>query len=246
MTESERNLLFDPFGVSRGIGINSARTLQSAVGDGGRTAPRGYADIAPSRFVRIEGDGYLTIDAAWIVPMLLRTVAIEGRVLEPAAGQGHLTLELKRAGLEVTSFDIRRYEDPLVPDIGIGDIRQLESLADYDWVVSNLPYESLTELTAHLTDLAARDRCGVALIVRSEWLVPKARAKLIHRHPHFAGAVMMTKRPRWAADGGKGPRHNFAWCVWSASPRVGDAWIRFASLPSAAPASEARPSLIHP
>ena len=69
VTESERNLLFDPFGVSRGIGINSARTLQSAVGDGGRTAPRGYADIAPSRFVRIEGDGYLTIDAAWIVPI---------------------------------------------------------------------------------------------------------------------------------------------------------------------------------
>jgi hypothetical protein len=54
------------------------------------TPPRGHADIAPSRYKRIEGDGYLTLDAYWIVPALLRSVAIEGRVLEPAAGRGHI------------------------------------------------------------------------------------------------------------------------------------------------------------
>ena len=144
------------------------------------------------------------------------------------AGQGHLSLELKRAGLEVTSFDLHRYEDPLVPDIGVGDISQLGSLADYDWVVTNLPYTHLTELATRLTDLGARDHCGVALIVRSQWLVPKARVRLIHTHPYFAGAVMMTKRPRWTADQGKGPRHDFSWCVWGATPRVGDSWLRFA------------------
>ena len=50
------------------------------------TPPQGRADIAPSRYGRIEGDGYLTIDAPWIVPALLRSVSIKGRVLEPAAG----------------------------------------------------------------------------------------------------------------------------------------------------------------
>jgi hypothetical protein len=190
--------------------------------------PQGHADIAPSRYERVENDGYLTIDAAWIVPMLLRTVAVEGRILEPAAGQGHLSLELKRAGLEVTSFDLHRYEDPLVPDIGVGDIRQLESLADYDWIVSNLPYSHMTELATRLIDLGARDRCNVALIVRNGWLPPKARRKLIHEHPYFAGVVMMTKRPHWAADRGKGPRHDFSWCVWGTTPRVGDSWLRFA------------------
>ena len=46
--------------------------------------PQGRADIAPSRFERIEGDGYWTLDAPWIVPALLGAVPIIGRVLEPA------------------------------------------------------------------------------------------------------------------------------------------------------------------
>jgi hypothetical protein len=65
------------------------------------TPPQGHADIAPSRFERIEGDGYLTIDAPWVVPALMRSAPIEGRVLEPAAGRGHLSFDLRRAGLEV-------------------------------------------------------------------------------------------------------------------------------------------------
>jgi hypothetical protein len=43
------------------------------------TPPRGHADIAPTRFERIEHDGYMTIDAPWIVPALLLSVPIEGR-----------------------------------------------------------------------------------------------------------------------------------------------------------------------
>ena len=101
--------------------------------------PRGHADIAPSQFERIENDGYLTIDAHWIIPALLRSVPIEGRVLEPAAGRGHLSLELRRAGLDVASFDLYRYADPLVHDIGIGDIRRLTTLEGFAWVVTNLP-----------------------------------------------------------------------------------------------------------
>ena len=194
------------------------------------TPPIGHADIAPSRFERIEGDGYFTLDAHWIVPALLRSVPIEGRVLEPAAGRGHISLELRRAGLDVESFDLHRYENPLVPDIGIGDIRRLTTLAGFAWVVTNLPYGDLEELATHLIGLGVRDRCGVALLVRAEWIVPKARRNLVHGHPHFAGAVMLTARPRWVAraQDSASPRHNFAWAVWSAPPRVGDPWLRFA------------------
>ena len=39
------------------------------------TPPQGRADIAPSRYERI----YLTIDAHWVVPALLRSAPIEGR-----------------------------------------------------------------------------------------------------------------------------------------------------------------------
>jgi hypothetical protein len=137
------------------------------------TPPIGHADIAPTRFERIEGDGYLTLDAPWILPALLRSVAIAGRILEPAAGRGHLSRELKRAGCEVVSFDIRPYADPLVDDIAIGDIRALDSLAGFDWVVTNLPYRELEELAEILIKLGVRDRCNVALLVRAEWVIPK-------------------------------------------------------------------------
>jgi hypothetical protein len=50
------------------------------------TPPRGHADIEPTRFERLANDGYLTLDAPWIVPALLRSAPIEGWILEPAAG----------------------------------------------------------------------------------------------------------------------------------------------------------------
>jgi hypothetical protein len=51
-----------------------------------------------------------------------------GPVLEPAAGRGNLSFELRRAGLEVASFDLHSYADPLVHDIGTGDICRLTTL----------------------------------------------------------------------------------------------------------------------
>ena len=178
------------------------------------TPPIGHADIAPSRFERIEGDGYLTLDAPWVVPALLRSVPIRGRVLEPAAGRGHISRELKRAGCAVESFDIRAYESPLVPDIGLGDIRKLESLAGFSWVVTNLPYGDLEELAEILVKLGTRDRCNVALLVRAEWPIAKARHNLIHRHPWFHGVVMLDLS---AAVGSAGAGDSFA----SAQLRLG-------------------------
>jgi hypothetical protein len=32
-------------------------------------------------------------------------------------------------------------------------------------------------------------------------------------------------------DDDASPRHNFAWAVWSETPRVGDPWLRFAGKP---------------
>jgi hypothetical protein len=211
------------------------QSLPAAGRKGGMTGlpwvpPQGHADVAPSQFERVENDGYLTIDAHWVVPALLRSVAIEDRVLEPAAGRGHLSFELRRAGLDVSSFDLHRYSDPLVHDIGIGDIRRLTTLEGFAWVVTNLPYNDLKELATHLIDLGVRDHCGVALLVRAEWIAAKARRRLVHEHPHFAGTVLLTARPRWfeKTEDSEAPRHNFAWVVWTGAPRIGDAWVRFA------------------
>jgi hypothetical protein len=97
-------------------------------------------------------------------------------------------------------------------------------------VVTNLPYGDLEELAEILIRLGTRDRCGVALLVRAEWPIAKARRNLIHSHLWFHGIVQLTSRPRWGerTKDSKSPRHNFAWAVWGAQPRVGDSWIRFA------------------
>jgi hypothetical protein len=93
-----------------------------------------------------------------------------------------------------------------------------------------LPYSDLEELTTHLIGLGVRGHCGLAVLVRAEWIFAKARRRLVHEHPHFAGAVMFTRRPRWVepAQDRASPRHNFSWVVWCAAPRIGDPWLRFA------------------
>jgi hypothetical protein len=117
-----------------------------------------HGGIAPTRWDRTANDAYFTIDAPWIIPALLSKVKIQGPVLEPAAGVGHLARELRRGhGLEVVASDLRAYENPLVPDIGICDIWSITSLKDFGFVVTNLPYRDQDKLAAHVVALGARD-----------------------------------------------------------------------------------------
>ena len=61
-------------------------------------------------------------------------------MLEPAAGVGHMVRELRRGhGLEVIANDLHAYEDPLVPDIGIADIRAIDSLKGFKWALRTFP-----------------------------------------------------------------------------------------------------------
>jgi hypothetical protein len=220
------------------------------VSDAARSVAQ-HGGIAPTRWNRLENDRYFTIEADWIIPALLSKVQIVGPVLEPAAGVGHMVRELRHGhGLEVIASDLHAYEDPLVPDIGIADIRAIDSLRGFKWVVTNLPYDQQTELGAYLVQLGARDGCSVALLTRSEWLIARARRALVHEHPHFAGIVHLTARPRWfekrpkrrqgeaaaigdnqpADEKPKSPRFYFSWLIWSAAPRPtgADPRIRFA------------------
>jgi hypothetical protein len=210
-----------------------------------------HGGIAPTRFERLSNDNYFTIDAHWIVPALLSKVKIDGPVLEPAAGVGHLVRELRRGhGLEVIASDLHVYERPLVPDIGVRDIRAIDSLVGFNFVITNLPYQDQDELGSLLVALGARDGCGVALLTRAEWIVARTRRNLVHKHPNFAGVVHLTSRPRWSEVKIASPRHNFIWAVWSATPRSAgvDPWIRFADRVAARrgarePATPMRPAL---
>jgi hypothetical protein len=190
-----------------------------------------HGGIAPSRLERLSNENYFSLDAPWLIPALLSKVKIVGPVLEPAAGVGHLVRELRRGhGLEVIASDLHAYERPLVPDIGVRDIRTIDSLQGFNWVVTNLPYRDQDKLGAHLVALGARDGCSVALLTRAEWIVARKRRALVHAHPNFAGVIYLTSRPRWSKINIASPRHNFIWGVWSAAPRPAGAlpWVQFA------------------
>ncbi|HEY4808726.1 MAG TPA: hypothetical protein VIH81_13435 [Roseiarcus sp.] len=198
------------------------------------TVDRG--DIAPSRFARIEREGYFTIDADWIVPALCRVVHVEGPVLEPCAGAGHMVRELRALGLTVHAADRFAYPETIVPDIATGvDIFALRSLADYRFVITNLPYREQNAILAHILPIAARDGCSVAILARSEWRSAQNRSALVHDNLRFAGEVALTKRPVWVRPPIASPRHWFSWFVWSPEPRPAgrDPFLRFAATPLA-------------
>ena len=174
-------------------------------------------DVAPSRFERFDQDEYFTIDAGWIIPALCCAVQVEGPILEPCAGRGHMVHELRALGFDVRAADLHAYPNSLVPDIKTGaDIFELKSLADYRFVVTNLPYREQAAILAHLLPIAARSGAHVAVLARSEWSSAKARRALV-------GAARAWPRPlsalrwecvgmrraagvthlRWAEQGGK-------------------------------------------
>ena len=193
--------------------------------------PQGHADMAPSRFERLERDGYFTIDSDWIIPALCRAVRVEGPILEPCAGRGHMVRELRELGYVVHAADLYAYADSLVPDIESGaDAFDLKSLAGYRFIVTNLPYREQAAILAHLLPIAACDEVNVAVLARSEWSSAAARRALIHQNARFAGEVRLTKRPEWVRPAIASPRHWFSWFVWSSEPRPPsqDPFLRFA------------------
>jgi hypothetical protein len=188
-------------------------------------------DVAPSRFERVERDGYFTIDANWIVPALCGAVHVEGPVLEPCAGRGHMVRELRALGFVVRGADLYTYADTLVPDIRTGsDVFDLKSVAGYRFIVTNLPYREQAAILAHLLPIAARDGAHVAILARSEWSSAAARRALIHDNAGFAGEVRLTKRPEWVRPAIASPRHWFSWFLWSSESRAPgqDPFLRFA------------------
>ena len=131
--------------------------------------------------------------------------------------------ELRALGFEVDAADLYRYQDPLAPDIATGaNVFDLQSLAGYRFVVTNLPYRAQGAILAHLLPIASRYGCYVAVLARSEWSSAKARRALVHENPRFAGEVQLTKRPVRVRPPIASPRHWFSWFVWSPEPRSPD------------------------
>jgi hypothetical protein len=180
------------------------------------------AMLGKPKHSRLPFDSYFTIDAAQLVPWLLTAVPIEGKVLEPCAGRGHLSLELCNRGLDVTSRDLIAHPYPLVPDIEIQDVMTTGSLTGFSWVITNLPFDIQDQILHYLLPIAAADKVGVVTLTRAPWHMAQRRERLVHLNPNFLGIVLFPRRPKWPEDRGLSPRHDFCWNIWAAESRPGD------------------------
>lgn len=184
------------------------------------------AMLGASSFERLELDSYFTLDAEMAVQALLDTGLLNprlDRILEPAAGRGHLVAELRRRGFTVAATDIVAHGDPLVPDIAAGvDLAGIteDVLRPHSAVVTNLPYDTQDELLERLLRAAHRVGVTVATLTRASWHIAAARKSLVHDNPYFLGVAHLPRRPWWSAERTASPRHEFVWCIWSGQPRT--------------------------
>lgn len=169
-----------------------------------------------SGYERIAGDRYYT--PAWVTQALVRALGpIQGRVLDPGAGAGHIMDALEWFGYEVDGFDIQL--DPT----GRQDIIQqdfLTATGSCDNIISNPPYGKQGKLAVAFIKKAlemTRENKGVvAMLLRVDFDSAHGRREIFGEHPAFFAKYALTKRIRWenVEQASSGPSENHAWFVW--------------------------------
>ena len=188
-------------------------------------------DIAPSQFERFAGDGYFTIDAPWIVPALIRTIPIEGPIYEPAAGRGHLVVELRRLGFEVKNhrsscasrparLRYRRRRRHFRAEVA----QALPFRRHQSALCKSGPDAKTSPADRTARPLSRRDPGARRMDLRQRAPRARSRQSVVCRrsatHP-ASGSI----RPVIAS-----PRHSYSWYLWAPVPRARgqDPFLRFA------------------
>lgn len=161
---------------------------------------------------RIDDDFYPS--PAWCTEALLRNFKPEGKIWEPACGEGHISKVLQAHGLETYSTDL--------VDRGYGEDHQdflsYQSLPDQNIrsIVTNPPYSGSLPSDFILKSLELLKPVGgsVAMLLRNEYDCAAKRTNLF-RHPAFTLKLVLTSRPRWIEGSTGSPRHNYSWFCWS-------------------------------
>lgn len=154
----------------------------------------------------------------WATRALLRHVLPDacGVAWEPAAGEGHMAAVLGERFDEVYRTDVHDYGGLHAVGSFVGESIGLVGNPSHkpDWIITNPPFNTAAEFALRGLELA---RCGVALLVRSNWAEGGKRyTSLFNRHPpstiaQFSERVPMVKG-RW--DPSASTATAYAWFVW--------------------------------
>jgi len=160
--------------------------------------------------IRKAGD-YFT--QPWVTEILCQYMKIKGKtIFEPACGDGRMSDVLSKMGNIVISNDLHNYGYPH-QDYQFDFLRDSHPANDYDMIITNPPYDYITEFIQLAVGLTKRNSGCVMMLARHEF---DATHHALFDYP-FRSKLVLPRRPRWI-DGEEGkkaaPRFPYAWYCW--------------------------------
>jgi hypothetical protein len=168
----------------------------------------------------------------WAAWSLCQTLGIRGgRCLEPAANRGWLVRGLTPFFDEVVGCDIKDYRADFPRRDFLGKGWEGE-VGKFDWIITNPPF--IRGLDFFERAVALRPRCGVAMLLRTQWVEGAERyARLFSKLPikvcYFVERLAMIKG---RFDPHASTATSYSWFVYGKGegnvwlpPGVRDAWM---------------------
>jgi hypothetical protein len=152
------------------------------------------------------------------VEELLAVENLPHRIWEPCAGRGAIANVLRDRGHAVVCSDLVPYDD--FPLYFVGDfLLQTQPPVGCGAIVTNPPYQIVTEFARHALDLAP---C-VYMLLRLAFLESIRRTDILERRGLARVYVFRRRLPMMHRDGWNGPRASsaipFAWFCWNRDHR---------------------------
>ena len=174
----------------------------------------GRSLAAETGHVRHSDDFYAT--PRWCTRSLLQTLKLTNglRVLEPAAGEGAILVELLAANprMKVQGVEIdneRRKRAATLCPTANASFLEWKAKAKFDLVVTNPPFALAMEFVqASLPILATNGTC--AMLLRLNWLASQKRASFLTRH--CPDVYVLPRRPSFT--GGGTDATDYGWFLW--------------------------------
>lgn len=142
-------------------------------------------------------------------------------ILEPCAGQRHISKVLANNGYNITSTDITDVSDPEDEDDVLDCTKEKYweyraiSISNtcymYDWVITNPPYKEAEKIIPLAYKYAKK---GIAMLLRLSYLEPtKNRAEFLKNTP-LTKLIVVNPRPRFRSDTNSTDSVTSAWFIW--------------------------------